>query len=290
MSMEKYYRFAGVEIAVSAPSELMYEEDRHLAPFRVDSVTNPHRFTFTRVEQLSPPEGEEVTVQGDYVVYGCPGGTIRYINAVGGDWQSATIRARHCGHDHAVEVKESVYPGGITAKTVLNAAMAEHLVLQQGGVVFHCSYIAHQGRAILFTAPSGTGKSTQAELWRELRSAGIINGDRAVIRSTDRGILACGIPFAGSSEYCHNETLPVAAIVYLAQAPRTTIRPLRGYEAFARVWEGCSVNTWDKEDMSRASDLVQQVVEQIPVYYLPCTPDESAVQAVEEVLKGGRGA
>ena len=42
--------------------------------------------------------------------------------------------------------------------------------------------------------------------------------------------------------------------------------------------------------MSRASDLVQQVVEQIPVYYLPCTPDESAVQAVEEVLKGGRGA
>ena len=288
MSMEKYYRFAGVELTVSAPAELMYDEDRHLAPFRTDSVTNPHRFTFNRVEQLSPPEGELVTVQGDYVVYGCPGGTIRYINAVGGDWQSASLRARHCGHDHAVEVKASVYPGGITAKTVLNVAMAEHLVLQQGGVVFHCSYIAHQGKAILFTAPSGTGKSTQADLWHELRGAEIVNGDRAVIRSTEAGIVACGIPFAGSSEYCHNETLPVAAIMYLGQAPQTSIRPLGGYEAFRCIWEGCSINTWDKGDMTLAADLVQKIVEEIPIYYLPCTPDESAVQAVEKVLKGGR--
>ena len=288
MSMEKYYRFAGVELAVSAPDELMYHEDRHLEPFRVDSVTEPHRFTFTRVEQLSAPEGDLVTAQGDYAVYGCPGGTIRYINAMQGDWQSGSLRARHCGYDHAVEVKAKVYPGGITAKTVLNAAMAEHLVLEQGGVVFHCSYVSHNGRAIIFTAPSGTGKSTQADLWHDLRGADIVNGDRAVLRCTEAGIVACGIPFAGSSEYCNNETLSVAAIVYLGQAPQTTIRPLRGYEAFARIWEGCSINTWDRGDMTLASALVQKIVEEIPVYHLPCTPDESAVQAVEKVLKGGR--
>lgn len=287
MSMEKYYRFAGVELAVSAPAQLMYDEDRHLAPFRTDSVTNPHRFTFTRVARLSPPEGEELTIQPAFTVCRCPGGTTRYINAVGGDWQSAAMRANHCGHDHAVEVKESVYPGGITAKTVLNAAMAEHLVLQQGGAVFHCSYVSYNGRAILFTAPSGTGKSTQAELWRTLRGAEIVNGDRAVIRSTEAGIVACGIPFAGSSEYCHNETLSVAAIVYLAQAPSTSIRPLGGYEAFRCIWEGCSINTWDKGDMTLAADLVQQIVEEIPIWYLPCTPDESAVQALEQALEGG---
>ena len=157
MSMEKYYRFAGVEIAVSAPDEIMYEEDRHLASFRVNEVTNPHRFSFSRVEQLSSPEGEEVTVQPAFTVYRCAGGTTRYINATGGDWQSASMRAQHCGREHAVEVKQSLYPDGITAKTVLNAIMAEHLVVEEGGVVFHCSYIAKDGRAILFTAPSGTG-------------------------------------------------------------------------------------------------------------------------------------
>lgn len=279
--MEKYYRFAGVELSVSAPDELMYEEDRHLAPFRTDCVTKPHRFTFQRVAELSAPEGKQLASEGALAVYE----GVRYVNAIGGDWQSATLRAGHCGCDHAVEVKESVYPTGITAKTVLNAIMAEHLVLQQNGVVFHCSYIAHQGRAILFTAPSGTGKSTQAELWRKHRGAEIINGDRAVIRVTEDGIMACGIPFAGSSEYCRNETLPLAAIVYLAQAPQTTIRPLRGYESFRCIWEGCSVNTWDKADISRAADLVQRIVEEIPVYYLPCTPDESAVQALENMLE-----
>ena len=40
--------------------------------------------------------------------------------------------------------------------------------------------------------------------------------------------------------------------------------------------------------MTLAADLVQKIVEEIPLYYLPCTPDESAVQAVEKVLKGGR--
>lgn len=286
MSMEKYYRFAGVEIAVSAPDEIMYDEDRHLAPFRVNEVTNPHHFTFSRVEQLSSPEGEEVTVQPAFTVYRCAGGTTRYINVTGGDWQSASMRACHCGREHAVEVKQNLYPNGITAKTVLNAIMAEHLVVEEGGVVFHCSYIAKDGKAILFTAPSGTGKSTQAELWRELRGAEIVNGDRAVIRVTDEGVLACGIPFAGSSEYCNNETLPIAAIVYLGQAPQTTIRPLRGYEAFARLWEGCSINLWDKQDVAAVSELVQRVVEEIPLYHLPCTPDESAVQALENALKG----
>ncbi|MBE6919748.1 MAG: hypothetical protein E7469_08710 [Ruminococcaceae bacterium] len=279
--MEKYYRFAGVELSVSAPDEIMYEEDRHLAPFRTDCVTKPHRFTFQRVAELSAPEGKLLASEGALAVYE----GVRYVNAIGGEWKSATLRAGHCGYDHAVEVKESVYPTGITAKTVLNAIMAEHLVLEQGGVVFHCSYIAHQGRAILFTAPSGTGKSTQAELWRKHRGAEIINGDRAAIRVTEDGVMACGIPFAGSSEYCRNETLSLAAIVYLAQAPQTTIRPLRGYESFRCIWEGCSVNTWDKADISRAADLVQRIVEEIPVYYLPCTPDESAVQALENMLE-----
>ena len=285
--MEKYYAFAGVELSVRTAPELMYEEDRLLAPFRVQKVKEPHRFTFTRVPQFSAPEGELQAVQDSMAVYTHAGGSVRYINT-SGEWQKATERAHHCGRDHSVEVRADVYPGGITAKTVLNTIMAEHLVLERDGVVFHCAYIAHQGKAILFTAPSGTGKSTQADLWHDLRGAEIINGDRAVIRCSEAGVMACGIPFAGSSSYCRNETLPLAAIVYLAQAPRTTIRPMTGYEAFARIWEGCSINTWDKADMTRASELVQRIAEEVPVYYLPCTPDESAVQAVENVLKGGR--
>jgi hypothetical protein len=160
-----------------------------------------------------------------------------------------------------------------------------HGFARNHGFIFHCSCIDRGGEAILFTAPSGTGKSTQADLWHQHRGTEIINGDRAAIRLAEGKLLAEGIPFAGSSQYCKNRSLPLRAIVYLGQAPRTTIRKLRGYEAFSKIWEGVSVNTWDREDLERVSAVVQKVASEIPVYHMPCTPDESAVIALEEALR-----
>ena len=94
-----------------------------------------------------------------------------------------------------------------------------------------------------------------------------------------------GIPFSGSSQICENCSLPLKAIVYLSQAPETTICPLTGVRAFARIWEGVSVNIWDKEDVEQVSATVQQVLERVPVYHLACTPDESAVSALEQMLR-----
>ena len=43
----------------------------------------------------------------------------------------------------------------------------EHLLATQRAVILHSAYIDYKGKAILFSAPSGTGKSTQAELWMD---------------------------------------------------------------------------------------------------------------------------
>jgi hypothetical protein len=160
-----------------------------------------------------------------------------------------------------------------------------HQVLRYRGVFLHASYILVDGKAILFTAPKQTGKSTQADLWHQYRGAEIINGDRAAIRLAEGKLLAEGIPFAGSSQYCKNRSLPIKAIVYLGQALKTTIRKLQGYEAFSKIWEGVSVNIWDREDLERVSAVVQKVAAEIPIYHMPCTPDESAVLALEEALR-----
>lgn len=283
--MEKNYCFAGLELSVCTRDEWMYEDDRVLAPFRVDSVTDPHRFAFDFVDSLTPPSGTLLATMDNFVEYRQEDAFIRYIGAVNGDWTVAYIRACHKGKDHTVQMKRDTYPAGLGPKAVLNAIQAEHLIARNHGFVFHCSYIDREGKAILFTAPSETGKSTQADLWHQYRNAEIINGDRAAVRLVDGVLMAEGIPFAGSSVYCKNRSLPVEAIVYLAQAPQTTIRRLRGVEAFRRIWEGVSVNTWDKEDMSAVMDTVTRLTEQVPVYYMPCTPDETAVEALEQALR-----
>lgn len=283
--MEKYYQFAGLEFAVRIPEGQEFVLNGPLEPFCTQYVEAPHRFELTVTESLSPPEGRELVARPDFRVYDRAEGSVRYIGAVAEKWENAYIRASHCGKRHDVQLKAAMFPGKIGDKTILNAMGAEHLIAQNHGFVFHCSYIEYKGKAILFTAPSETGKSTQAELWRRYRGAEIINGDRAAVRLHEGILLAEGIPFSGSSTYCKNRSLPIAAIVYLGQAPKTTIRKIRGYEAFSRIWEGISVNTWDREDVERVSAVVQKTVEQISVFHMPCTPDEAAVIALEEALR-----
>lgn len=283
--MKKHYSFAGVEVSVDIPEQWAYDEERHLAPFRVSRVTDPHMFHFQLVDSLPAPSANLEVLLPGVRVYRKGETYIRYIGTVDRGWENAYIRAEYGKKEHSVQVKVCESITRIGVKTVLNALAAEHLVAENGGFTFHCSYIDYHGKAILFTAPSGTGKSTQAELWREMRNAEIINGDRAAVCVKDNCLVAAGIPFSGSSSYCLNRTLPLAAIVYLSQAPRTSIRKLRGIEAFSRIWEGVSVNAWIKEDVERVADVVQKAATEIPVYHLACTPDESAVSALEAALR-----
>lgn len=285
MMQERYYAFAGLEFAIRMPANRMYTEERWLSVFRVPAVRDPHVFTFEVVEQLPAPSGEPIIALPGNRYYREGAATVRYVGAVDQGWEPAYLRAEYGEKHHRVLLTAAQINGQIDVYYVLTAMRAEHWLNRSSGVVFHCSVVDHGGKAILFTAPSGTGKSTQADLWQQHRDARIVNGDRAALRLADGRILAEGLPFAGSSSYCENRSLPIEAIVYLAQAPQTTIRRLRGYEAFCRIWEGVSVNTWDRTDMELASALVQKTVEQVPVYFLPCTPDETAVIVLEDALR-----
>ena len=267
------------------PDDWMYVNDRQLTPFRVHEVSEPHIFCFEPVDSLSAPEGKLEVLLPDMRIYREDECYIRYIGTTDEGWEKAYLRISYGEKVNHAQVKVSKQHAQIGVKTVLNSMAAEHLVVESGGFIFHCAFIECAGKAILFTAPSGTGKSTQAELWNAHRGTRIINGDRAAVCIKNEQITAEGIPFSGSSAYCDNGSLPLAAIVYLSQAPQTSIRQLYGMDAFFKIWEGISVNSWVKEDVNRVSEAVQKIAEQIPVYHLSCTPDETGVCVLEDVLR-----
>lgn len=283
--MKRNYRFAGIEISVQLPAGIEYTDEYRLGNFSVETVENPQIYKVELVKELDSPEGVCIAKYPEFRVYEHEGKRIRYIGSVQNTIEGAYIRVESCGSKHLVQLQEEKFPEKIGAKTILNSLGFEHLVAEAGGFILHCSYIERNGKAILFTAPSETGKSTQADLWNQLRGAEIINGDRAAVRIVDGQILAEGIPFAGSSQYCENRSMPIEAIVYLGQAPTTSISKLHGYPAFSKIWEGVSVNSWDRKDVEMVSDAVQEVVKRIPIFHLTCTPDESAIIALEEALK-----
>lgn len=279
--IRRIYRFAGMEFAAEMAEDLMPEKEHRLAPFRVEKAEDPMIFRFRKVDDLDPPQGNLLRADGDLLAYE----GARYVQLLDNSWQRALLRVGGSGKDYDVQLRAAAWPGRVSASAVLEAFLTEHQIVARQGVLFHCSFVDWKGEAILFTAPSQTGKSTQAELWKQYRGAAVVNGDRAALRFEKGTLLAEGIPYCGSSSYCENRSLPVKAIVYLAQAPETTLRKLRGFEAFSRIWEGISVNTWDRKDLELASDTVGRIATAIPVYHMPCTPDEAAVTVLENALK-----
>lgn len=282
--MKRYYYVGGIHLGIEMEDSLWKDEERTMAPFRTEDTEEEHSFQFEMKEQLDAPKGRKVTWSDNALVYLDGNRQLRYIGASGENWKNAYILAVHEGKQHHVQMVRSQYGDKIGFKTILTGIGFEHLIAQNNGFILHCSYVVHNGKAILFTAPSETGKSTQAELWKDFRGARIINGDRAAVRIVDGVPMAEGIPFAGSSQYCLNESYPIGAVVYLGQAKQTTIRPMRGREAFSRIWEGITLNVWDRDDVEKVSDCLMKLITSVPVYRLECTPDESAVKALEAML------
>lgn len=282
--VQRIYAIAGLRLRVIIPEQWMYTNEGALIEFRSEGGWD-HTIEFEVVDQLPNPEGECVHRQPGKQVYCCGDTQLRYEGAGEDTLHGAYVCIARCGTLSRVQVKQDAIPYGITYKLVMACMEMEHLLATNSGFLLHASCIEVDGRAVLFTAPSGTGKSTQADLWHTLRGAELINGDRAAVFHCDGKAQVFGIPFCGSSGVTKNRTLPLAAIVYLTQAPKTTITRLNGARAFRQVWEGCSVNVWNKLDMERCSQTVMDTVAVVPVYHLACTPDESAVTALEEMLK-----
>lgn len=283
--MERFYRFAGITLRVSGPESQMYPDDGVLTAFAVPGGPPDYTLELALTDRLDEPEGLCVFAGSTIRVYRSGEKQIRYDGAVSRGLEGARFRIAREGRQATAQILRQSSAERITPKTVLNCLEAEHLIARNQGFLLHASYIERNGKAILFTAPSGTGKSTQAALWQTLRGARQLNGDRAAVRLDGNGrVWAAGIPFSGSSGLCENETLPLEAVVYLAQAPETRITRLSGAAGFRRVWEGCSVNTWNRQDVAACSQTVMEVLAQVPVFQLACTPDASAVTALERAL------
>lgn len=160
----------------------------------------------------------------------------------------------------------------------------ERYALQKESMILHSAFMCYQDTAVLFSAPSGTGKSTQADLWEKYRGTRTINGDRSLLTRLEDGWFASGWPVCGSSEICFNEVYPVRAIVMLRQAKVNRVSRMKGMAAFREVVAQITINSWDREFQLKAMDMIERLLGEVPVYLLECDISEEAVRCLEEVL------
>lgn len=175
------------------------------------------------------------------------------------------------------------WPDYYLEQLALYRKIAEGL-LPHGILLFHGSALAVDGKAYLFTAPSGTGKSTHRRLWQERfgQRAVVINDDKPLLAFTQSGIFVYGTPYGGKERLQCNGSAPLAGLACLYQAPENTIRRLSYGEAFPQLLNQ-TYRPADPQGLIQAMDLVDRLC-QLPVFSLGCTISQEAAALAYDAL------
>lgn len=161
----------------------------------------------------------------------------------------------------------------------------EELLLRKDEMILHASLIASEYGGILFSGPSGAGKSTQADLWVRYRGAKLINGDRTILKKTGGIWRAYGSPYAGSSRCFVNESVKVRAIVLPQKSERFEIHRIDPVQAFCKIYAGMIVNIWNSDYVDRISAMVQQLIQEVPVYLFHCGADRKTADMLGDFIE-----
>lgn len=186
--------------------------------------------------------------------------------------------------EHTLQLPEGYAPQ--IAEQIMFSSMLgfEPMSMWHGRIPMHAASVKIHDQVILFTGPSGMGKSTQSNLWIRHLNAQPVNGDKTVLYPQKQQVSAYGSFYAGSSEIIHNISGTVGAIISLKQGPENIIRRLGVSEAFRKIYPRFLVPQWDSVVTAQAMAMIQQVVTSVPVYELECRPDEEAVQLAYETI------
>lgn len=287
------YIVAGISIKVCLQENQRIEREEPYHFFSVNPETKAiccDHIVAAHVDQLDLCNNDPVFSDGRNRVYLVQGKFYRYqgplMNAYPETWRSCQAIDPTKPNEIQVYLRtmENLLPEG----NLVEALGLDYLLGQRGKVMLHASFIEYQGRGILFTAPSGTGKSTQADLWTQVYpETTIINGDRAVFGVEDGMVMGYGMPFCGSSGIALNRSCPVQAIVVLRQGKFNQVQRLTGAKAAQLLLSECVLNPWDRQVMDRVMDTVTQVVERCPIYLYHCLPDATAVEFLRRIVFEG---
>lgn len=143
--------------------------------------------------------------------------------------------------------------------------------------LFHGSTIAVDGEAYLFTAKSGTGKSTHTRLWREMlgERAVMVNDDKPLIRVTEAGTVIYGTPWNGKHRLGGNISAPLKAICILERAKENSIREITWAEAYPMLLQQ-SYRPKDRAALEAVLGLIGKL--KVKYYRLGCNMDPEAAE------------
>ena len=189
------------------------------------------------------------------------------------DWHKTKIRYPHLSDEDC--------------EYIVTGASFYRQLLSFNGFMLHSSAVVVDGKAYLFSANSGTGKSTHTELWLKLfgERAFILNDDKPALRLEDGVWYAYGTPWSGKYDMSTNVRVPVAGIAILDRNEDNFIEPFGGIEAIEHIIRQ-SNRPRAAECRIQLLQLLDELMTRVPIWRLRCNMDLESAKISYETMSG----
>ena len=257
--------------------------DAKFASFRSDFETSADLFVCTTEKDITVSEKEtiltdasEMTISGSVSYH-----IIRYKKNI----CVKDMYIQKQGHKALIRLKEG-YDAKTAAEEIFHAIRIPFLMLAEskGMYAIHSASVLYKEKAWLFSAPSGTGKSTHASLWTTYSDAIDINGDLNLIGILNGIPTVFGIPWCGTSEIFSNRNYPLGGVVFLKQAPESSIEKLNFEKALVTLSRRTISPLWNSASLEKMIKDLEPVSEAVTSLRLYCTKAPDAQKILQDYI------
>lgn len=162
----------------------------------------------------------------------------------------------------------------------LGSLLMVYLAHSSNGFLIHASGVYAQDKGHLFSAVSGTGKSTMASLWQK-SGAKVINDDRLWIEKTDDQWWMYNTPMIWYAQEPRKS--PVHNVFLLSQAPENELTPISGLRASMQVMSNCIQHLYHKDMTQQHLETLIQFSKAVNIYRCAFKPDQGIVQLIQKL-------
>lgn len=156
-------------------------------------------------------------------------------------------------------------------------------LLKYNILLFHGSCVSVDDKAYLFTAKSGTGKSTHTKNYLKVYKdrAKIINDDKPFLKINNDSVFVYGSPWNGKDGIPYNSKAKLSAICVLSRSKENHIRKVLYKDIFHMLMQQV-YRPENKDDLTKTVLLLEKINSLVDFYSLECNTDEMSAKVSYE--------
>lgn len=159
-----------------------------------------------------------------------------------------------------------------------------YLAALHGKYALHSASNYYQEKAWLYSASSGTGKTTHVKLWEKLYAVPVLNGDLNLLGMENDEVFVYGIPWCGTSGVYTTKKYPLGGIILLKRGTENRVCKLPQDERQLYTAQRMISPAWTEKQVDDSLLFAEKLSDRIPIRQLYCTQEPSASAVMKEYI------